>query len=82
MHDQQSYLRSRPFPKLELLYQHALPNAPGKSIIGLKVHFAANGSTPPHRHGGAFVTAHVLEGSVYNKMNDEAMRVINAGESW
>lgn len=44
--------------------------------------FPPNGSTPPHRHPGAFVAAHVLEGTVLNKMNDEPMKVIKAGESF
>ena len=78
--DDHSY--SRPFPNLELLYQYQLQNAPGKTILGMKVSFPPNGSTPPHRHAGASITAHVIEGSVLNKMNDEPMKTIKAGESW
>ncbi|MCJ1250665.1 hypothetical protein MMC30_007893 [Trapelia coarctata] len=76
------YDKTRPFPVLEPLYQYKLISCPGKSMVGMKVLFAPNGSSPPHRHGNAFVTAHVLEGSVYNKMNDDPMKLIKAGESW
>lgn len=48
----------------------------------MKVIFPPNGSTPPHRHPGAFVAAHVLEGRILNKMNDEPMKLIKAGESF
>lgn len=48
----------------------------------MKVIFPPNGSTPPHRHAGAFLAVHVLEGKVLNKMNDEPMKIIQAGESF
>ncbi len=46
------------------------------------VTFPPNSSTPPHRHGGAAIAAHVLEGTLLNKMNDEPTRVVAAGGSW
>lgn len=73
---------SRPFPDIELLYMHPIGGTPGKSLVAMKIKIAPNGSTPPHTHGGAFVTGHVLEGCVFNKMNDEPLRVFKAGESW
>lgn len=76
------YCCSRPFPDLVQLYKFALVNSPGKTILGLKVTFPPNGSTPPHRHPGASIAAHVLEGRILNKMNDEPMKVIKAGESF
>jgi quercetin dioxygenase-like cupin family protein len=66
-------------PALLPLYQHALPNSPGKSLVGLQVTFPPNGSTPPHRHAGAFVSVVVLSGSVLNKMNDDPMKIFHAG---
>ncbi|KAI5461849.1 hypothetical protein BGZ63DRAFT_356605, partial [Mariannaea sp. PMI_226] len=73
---------SRPLPSVELAYQNKLPNCPGKSCIGLLVTYPPNGSTPPHRHAGASVTAIVLEGTVLCKMNDEPTRVYEQGETW
>ncbi|RYP21647.1 hypothetical protein DL765_002108 [Monosporascus sp. GIB2] len=76
------YDRSRPLPALSLAFQYRLLNSPGKSIVGVVVSFGPNASTPPHRHGGASVTAYVLEGTLLNKMNDEPTQVITTGGSW
>lgn len=46
------------------------------------VEYPPNGATPPHRHGGASVSAYVIRGSVLNKMNDDPMRIIEQGASW
>ena len=40
------------------------------------------GSTPPHKHGGANVIAYVLEGEVLSAMNDEEPKVYRPGDSW
>lgn len=69
-------------PTLNVTSQYRLANCPGKSIIGLLVSFPPNGSTPPHRHGGASVSAYVISGTLLNKMNDDPMRVIETGGSW
>lgn len=57
------------------MYQYKLPNCPGKTSVGLKVTFAPNASTPPHRHAGASVSVVVLQGTVLNKMNNDPTRV-------
>lgn len=64
------------------MYNHPLPNCPGKTIVGLKVDFAPNASTPPHTHAGAFVAVQVVSGYVYNKMNDAPMAIFGPGESF
>jgi quercetin dioxygenase-like cupin family protein len=68
--------------KTTIVYQYKLVNCPGKTIVGMLVEYPANGATPPHRHGGASVSAYMLSGSVLNKMNDDPMRVIEQGGSW
>nr|OQO27861.1 hypothetical protein B0A51_04830 [Rachicladosporium sp. CCFEE 5018] len=71
-----------PFPSLELVYKYRLINTPDKSMIGLKVTFPPGACTPPHTHHGASVAVVVLSGTVLNKMNDEPMAVLSAGESF
>lgn len=66
-------------PEINIAYQYKLVNCPGKSIVGLRVEFPPNGSTPPHRHGGASVAAYVLAGTLLNKMNDDPMKVVGTG---
>lgn len=76
------YAPSRPAPTIQVAYRYELVNSPGKSIIGLLVRFPPNGSSPPHRHGGASVVGYVIEGTLLNKMNDSPVKVINKGETW
>lgn len=69
-------------PGINITYQYKLPNCPGKNIVGLRVEFAPNGSTPPHRHGGASVSAYVISGTLLNKMNNDPIKVIETGGTW
>ncbi|KAI2848248.1 hypothetical protein CBS63078_405 [Aspergillus niger] len=80
--EEPTYDASRPMPALEVVYAHKLINCPGKTIVGLRVEFPPNGSTPPHRHGGASVSAYVVSGTLLNKMNEDPMKAIPAGGSW
>ena len=50
--------------------------------MGMLVEYPPGGATPPHRHGGASVSAYVINGSLLNKMNDDPMRVVEKGGSW
>ncbi|KAL4907232.1 hypothetical protein BDW74DRAFT_176013 [Aspergillus multicolor] len=77
-----TYNPDSPLAKTTIAYQYALANCPGKTIIGMLVKYPPNGATPPHRHGGASVSAYVIHGTVLTKMNDEPMRVIEKGGSW
>ena len=66
----------------EIVYHFPLENCPGMSIVGMLVTFPPNSATPPHRHGGASVTAYVTQGAVLNKMNDQNIKYVEAGQSW
>jgi hypothetical protein len=49
--------------KVTLVYQHELPNVPGKSIKGVLVEYGPGGYSPGHTHAkSAFIYATVLEG--------------------
>ncbi|KAL3481752.1 hypothetical protein BJX99DRAFT_218202 [Aspergillus californicus] len=80
--EEPTYNPSRPMPSLQIVYNHKVENAPGKIMIGLRVDFPPNASTPPHRHGGAAVSAYVFSGTLQNKMNDDPMKIIETGGSW
>lgn len=73
---------SRPRETVKLLYDHVLPNVPGKSIVGLEVTYPPGGFTPPHRHAGATVVARVTEGSILSGMNGEPPTVYGVGEGF
>lgn len=65
------------------VFEHALPNVPGKSMTSVLVRYAPGGKSPPHRHSqSAFVWAYVLSGSIRSQVNDGPIKVYRAGESW
>lgn len=69
--------------KVTLVYEHALPNVPGKSVKGVLVEYGPGGGSVAHTHpASAFIYATVLEGAVASKLNDGPEAVYRAGESW
>ncbi|KFZ08286.1 hypothetical protein V502_09439 [Pseudogymnoascus sp. VKM F-4520 (FW-2644)] len=76
------YDPSRPLAAVECLYNYRIPNAPGKSIVSYLISQPPNGSTPPHTHAGAFVSAHILSGYMLNGMNKEPMELLGPGDSF
>ena len=64
-------------------FEQAIPNIPGKSLIAVVVDYPPGGASPPHTHAkSAFIYAYVISGRIESKVNDGAMRVYEAGESW
>ena len=69
--------------KVTVVYDHALPNVPGKSIKGVLVEYGPGGSSPPHTHpSSAFIYATVLEGAIKSQVNDGPVKVYRAGENF
>ncbi|TAQ83724.1 hypothetical protein B7494_g7946 [Chlorociboria aeruginascens] len=77
-----TYDPTRPFPNIRPLYQHPIPNCPGKTIVALHVTFPPNSATPPHTHPGAFVIVNLVSGYVLNKMNNDQMQIYGPGETF
>lgn len=66
-----------------LVYDHKLPNVPGKSLKGVLVEYEPGGSSSAHTHpSSAFIYATVLEGAIKSKVNDGPVKVYKAGESF
>ncbi len=69
--------------KVTLVYEHALPDIPGKSLKGVLVEYGPGGYSPAHTHAkSALIYATVLEGAVRSKVNDGPVRTYRAGESF
>ena len=69
--------------KVTLVYQHELPNVPGKSIKGVLVEYEPGESSPAHMHPkSAFIYATVLEGAIRSQVNDGPVTTYKAGQSW
>jgi quercetin dioxygenase-like cupin family protein len=69
--------------RVTLVYQHELPNVPGKSIKGVLVEYGPGGTSPAHRHPkSAFIYATVLEGAIRSQVNDGPVTTYKAGQNF
>lgn len=69
--------------KVTLVYQHELPNVPGKSIKGVLVEYGPGGYSAGHTHPKtAFIYATVLEGEIRSQVNDGPVKTYKAGQSF
>jgi quercetin dioxygenase-like cupin family protein len=65
------------------VFDHALPNAEGKSMVAVVVSYPPGGKTPAHHHArSAFVYAHVLSGAIRSQVDDEPAKVYQVGEGF
>lgn len=69
--------------KVTLVYDHELPNVPGKSIKGVLVEYGPGGYSPGHTHPkSAFIYATVLEGEIRSQVNDGPATIYKAGQNF
>jgi quercetin dioxygenase-like cupin family protein len=65
------------------VFEHAISNIPGKSLVAVRVDYAPGAKSAPHRHAGsAFIYAYVLSGAIRSQIDDEPAKIYHAGESW
>ncbi|WP_307147220.1 cupin domain-containing protein [Rhizobium tibeticum] len=69
--------------KVTTVFDHKLPNVPGKSMRGVLVEYGPGGSNPSHTHAkSAFIYATVIEGRIKSQINDGPIKVYNTGDNW
>lgn len=69
--------------RVTLVFDHALPNVPGKSMRSVLVEYQPGSSSPSHTHpASAFIYATVLQGAIRSKVNDGPETVYRTGESF
>jgi quercetin dioxygenase-like cupin family protein len=69
--------------KVRPVFQHIIPNAPGKRLVAVVVSYPPGGRSPAHRHAGsAFIYAHVLTGAIRSRVGDGPAQVYGTGESF
>jgi quercetin dioxygenase-like cupin family protein len=81
---------SAPFPaqgapssKDTVVFDHVLPNVPGKSMRGVLVEYPPGGTSAAHTHPhSAFIYATVLEGAIKSQVNDGPITVYTAGQNF
>src|SRR6266581_2345435 len=70
-------------PKATLVYEHALPNVPGKSIKGVLVEYGPGDVSSAHTHPkSAFIYATVLEGAIRTSVNNGHVVTYRAGQNF
>jgi quercetin dioxygenase-like cupin family protein len=68
---------------VKIVYDHPLPNVPGKSMRGVLVEYEPGGTSSAHTHpNSAFIYATVLEGAILSKVNDGPVTTYRAGENF
>jgi len=69
--------------QVNTVFEHAIPNIPGKSLVAVVVTYPPSGKSPSHHHAGsAFIYAHVLSGAIRSQVNDEPAKVYGVGEGF
>jgi quercetin dioxygenase-like cupin family protein len=69
--------------KVTLVYEHELPNVPGKSVKGVLVEYQPGGASAAHTHPkSAFIYATILAGAIRSQVNDGPVITYRAGESF
>jgi quercetin dioxygenase-like cupin family protein len=64
-------------------FSHALPNAPGKSLIAVTVDYPPGAKSGPHSHAkSAFIYGYVVSGAIRSQVDDEPAKVYRAGEAF
>ncbi len=69
--------------KVTLVYQHELPNVPGKSVKGVLVEYGPGGYSPGHTHPkSAFIYATVLEGAIRSQVSGGPVTTYETGQNF
>jgi quercetin dioxygenase-like cupin family protein len=70
-------------PKVTVVFDHALPNVPGKSMKGILVEYGPGVASVGHTHPkSAFIYATVLEGAIRTSVNDGPAVIYRAGQNF
>jgi quercetin dioxygenase-like cupin family protein len=69
--------------KVTVVYEHELPNVPGKNLKGVLVEYGPGGYSPGHTHPkSAFIYATVLEGAIRSQVSDGPVKTYAAGQTF
>jgi quercetin dioxygenase-like cupin family protein len=78
-----AFAEDRPASKVTVVFDHPIPNIPGKSMRGVLVEYGPGAGSPSHTHPKtAFIYATVLEGSIRSAVNGAPAKVYNVGENF
>jgi quercetin dioxygenase-like cupin family protein len=65
------------------VFQRAIPNTPGRSMVAVVVTYPPGGKSAVHRHAPpAFIYADVLSGAIRSQVDDGTAKIYHAGEGF
>ena len=68
---------------VKVVFERAIPNIEGKSMVAVIVSYPPGGRSAAHHHAlSAFIYAHVLSGAIRSQVDDEPAKVYQAGEGF
>ncbi|WP_394790070.1 cupin domain-containing protein [Rhodoferax sp.] len=68
---------------IQPVFNQAITNIPGKSMVAVTVDYPAGGGSPAHTHAAsAFIFAYVVQGAIRSQVDGGPVRVYHAGESF
>ena len=69
--------------QVKLVFEHAIPNTEGKSMVAVVVTYPPGAKSPAHHHArSAFIYARVLSGAIRSQVGDEPAKIYRAGEGF
>ncbi len=75
--------RAQPRETVTPQFNHALPNAPGKSLIAVTVDYPPGAKSGPHTHAkSAFIYGYIVSGAIRSQVDDQPAKVYRAGEAF
>ncbi len=72
-----------PARNVTVVFDHPIPNIPGKSMKGVVVEYGPGGASPSHIHPKtAFIYATVLDGAFRIKVKGQPEKIYHVGENF
>jgi quercetin dioxygenase-like cupin family protein len=69
--------------QVQVVFEHAIPNTEGKSMVAVVVTYPPGGKSLAHHHArSAFIYAYVLSGAIRSQVDDEPAKVYQVGEGF
>ena len=65
------------------VFEHAIPNVEGKSMVAVVVTYPPGGKSLAHHHArSAFIYAYVVSGAIRSQVDDQPAKVYQVGEGF
>jgi len=75
--------RAQNVEQVKPVFEHAIPNIEGKSLIAVVVTYPPGAKSPAHHHArSAFIYAYVLSGAIRSQVDDQPEKIYQVGESF